>query len=424
MKVGATISLPGDKSMSHRAAIFASLAAGRSTITNFLTAEDTLNTLKAFKQAGVRVERDGTDVTVESNGLKKLQAPAAELDVGNSGTGARLLLGLFSGLKGFTATITGDESLRSRDMRRITVPLTELGASFSTGDKLPITVNGAALAAFDWQEVLGSAQVKSALLLAALASGCPAEITQHKPSRDHTENIMQWLGIELTTNKKHITLAGNQVVPPAEYVVPGDISSAAFFVVLGLLAKAGELVISNVLLNPYRDKYIDVLKAMGANIEVKPTGTCSGEKTGDLVVRPSRLQGIKIDSAEVPSLIDELPILTIAGLFSEGTFSFRGAEELRKKESDRIHAMCFNLKNLGVEVNEFEDGLSLAGNPGYRLEGAVEVFHDHRIAMSFEIAGLRAKQNTPESAVEVAGKEWVNTSFPQFYDILNRVVSL
>ncbi len=431
MNIQGELTFQGDKSLSHRAAIFAAMAAGNSTIHNFLRGEDTMNTLRAMEQLGATVTDNGTTMEVQSPGITNWRKPDQVLDMGNSGTGSRLLLGLLSGLSGITATIDGDDSLRKRPMKRVTVPLRSVGAVFSDSETLPIDVTGQQLQPISFTEKLGSAQVKSAMILAALSSGVACEIEEPITSRDHTENMLAFTGIDIRREGNTISLKPPYNFKSAEYHIWGDISSAAFFIVAALLSDSGSLVIRNVLLNPYRDRYIDVLKKMGGRIEVLPQKNQVGEKGGDIVVYPSRLTGIRIPDDWIPGVIDELPILTIAGAFAEGEFSYRSAKELRVKESDRISAMADNLKNLGMDVTEYDDGLSIKGNPAAIFRGDVESHMDHRIAMSFEIAHLKSLSNAGRTAKEyksespllrIHGKEWIGTSFPDFYSKLDSIL--
>lgn len=431
-KTGGELHFAGDKSLSHRTAIFAALAQGKSRIENFLTAQDTVNTLKAMEAAGVQIEGDisSGSFNVISPGLSAMQNKDLKIDVGNSGTGARLLMGLFSGIAGTKALIDGDESLRKRPMGRVSSPLASAGAEFDPADKLPIKVRGKTLLPILFREELGSAQVKSAMMLAALASGVSLRLEEPIPSRDHTENMLSYAGVDLHKEENNggfiIEMEPPYELKPQTWQIWGDISSASFFVVLALLMKEGKLTIKNVLLNPYRDRYIHVLQKMGAKIKVVPGENHCGEPGGDIIVEPSRLHGIEIEAADIPAVIDELPILTIAGLFAEGRFTYRNAKELRVKESDRISAMADNLKALGVNVEEYEDGLSLEGNPlatFQQASGNKVISHmDHRIVMSFQIADLVSRANGAPP-IEIDGKEWVATSFPDFYTKLESVLS-
>lgn len=419
----------GDKSLSHRAAIFSALSMGQSRLINYLPAQDTNNTLKAMEALGAKVVQQNDSIEVTSSGLvaltQNLDKKNITIDVGNSGTAARLLLGLFAGIEGLQVTVDGDASLRKRPMQRVTKPLSAYGAQFDC-DHLPITVYGKKLLPIIFEERLGSAQVKSAMILAALSAQSDLRLQEVIPSRDHSENMLAFAGVLLSKLESNSGFVVEMEQPyelqARTYQIWGDISSAAFFVVLALLSKEGKLVIKNVLLNPYRDAYLQVLKRMGARIEIKEHAPQCGERGGDLIVYPSALHGVEILANEIPALIDELPILTIAGLFATGNFSFRGAQELRVKESDRIFALCQNLRNCGVDVEEYEDGLSLVGNPQHVLNGNIASFMDHRIVMSFEIAKICSQANNPQTSLEIEGQQWTKTSFPSFYTKLKEVV--
>lgn len=426
MPLRGTLTFPGDKSLSHRAAILATLAQGTSTITNFLDAGDTMNTLKAMEALGARVKQTGERAfTIESPGRTHLNSPTSVIDCGNSGTGARLIMGLIAGLDGVSAVIDGDQSLRKRPMRRVLSPLEKLGAKFewlSETDCLPVRIHGTRIKDAEFTETLGSAQVKSAVILAALASGSALTLHEPIPSRDHSENMLRFAGVELFKEKKGdgftISLAPDQTVQPRDYKIWGDVSSAAFFAVGASLVPGSEILLRGILLNPYRDRYLYALKDMGANIEILPQRDECGEKGGDVLVRTAKLKGVYLAKDSIPSLIDEIPVLTIAGVFADGIFSYRDAKELRVKESDRIGIMAKNLAQAGVAVKEYDDGMELTGNPARALSGRIEPHMDHRIVMSFEIANL-----VNNSHLEIEGKEWVETSFPSFYEKLRAVTS-
>ncbi len=440
MPMRGTLTFPGDKSLSHRAAILATLAQGTSTITNFLDAGDTLNTLKAMQALGARVTDLGNrSFRVESDGLHSLKSPAGVIDCGNSGTGSRLIMGLIAGLEGVTAVIDGDASLRKRPMRRVTGPLEKVGAKFEwLGEKdcLPVRVTGTKLPPIEFTETLGSAQVKSAVILAALASQTSLTLYEPIPSRDHSENMLRFAGVDLQIappggGGKKISLAPGALVEARDYKIWGDVSSAAFFAVGASLLPKSELLLRGILLNPYRDRYLEVLQNMGGDIEILPQRDECGERGGDVLVRTGHLRGIKIPAESIPSVIDELPVLTIAGAFANGRFSYRDAKELRVKESDRIAIMVQNLAACGVNVQEFDDGMAVEGDPGRALSGKVEPHMDHRIVMSFEIADRVSRHlrhpNESEAAaapcIHISGREWVETSFPSFYEKLNAVTA-
>ena len=417
-----TLTFPGDKSLSHRAAILATLAQGTSTISNFLDAGDTMNTLKAMQALGARVTDLGDrSFRVESDGLKSLKSPSGTIDCGNSGTGSRLIMGLLAGLDGVTAVIDGDASLRKRPMRRVTGPLEKLGAKFEwLGEKdcLPVRVTGTKLPPIEFTETLGSAQVKSAVILAALASQTSLTLHEPIPSRDHTENMLRFAGVDVVRNGSTIHVAAGVCPQPREYKIWGDVSSAAFFAVGASLIPESEVLLRGLLLNPYRDAYLHALRQMGAFIEILPQRNECGERGGDVLVRHAQLKGIELDPKVIPALIDEIPVLTVAGTFAQGKFSYRNAKELRVKESDRIAIMAKNLGGVGVKTEEFEDGMVVQGNPRHSLSGKIESDMDHRIVMSFEIANL-----VNGGKLEIEGKEWVQTSFPSFYEKLKSTIS-
>lgn len=439
MPLRGSLTFPGDKSLSHRAAILATLAQGTSTLHNYLDASDTLNTLRAMQALGAKVTELGNNsFKIESPGLAGLHSPAGVIDCGNSGTGARLLLGLVAGMAGVSAVIDGDASLRKRPMRRVTAPLEKLGARFEwLGERgfLPVRVTGTRLVPMEFTETLGSAQVKSAVILAALASQVPLVLDEPIPSRDHTENMLAFAGVAMEKQSLpsgfRLHLRGGKLPEPREYKIWGDISSAAFFAVGASLLPQSELLLRHVLLNPYRDRYLHVLRAMGAAIEFLPQRAECGEKGGDVLVRHSPLQGITIAADMIPALIDELPILTIAGVFAAGKFSYRNAKELRVKESDRIALMAKNLAQSHVHLEEFDDGLVLEGDPARPLVGTIDPEMDHRIVMSFEIADLvsrhirnpHANEAELPPALQITGREWVGTSFPSFYEKLSAALA-
>ncbi len=412
--------VPGDKSVSHRSVLFASLAKGESLISGFLEAEDPLNTMRSFSKLGVEFSKLGNgQYKVKSPGKLGLISPAVELDFGNGGTGIRLSAGLLSGLQGVDTQLTGDASLRKRPMKRIIDPLALMGADIQSipGDgKAPLKISGKKLSSISYKSPIASAQVKSCLMLAAIASDVELEYEEDELSRDHTENMFRFLGGSI----KHLSKTHFKIKPPfsfvgAKFQVPGDISSAAFFIVFGLLAKSGSILIQNVGLNPARTGVITVLRNMGGRIEVENERSECGEIMGDLRVYPSQLKKVEITSDLIPSIIDEIPILTIAGLFSENGFEIKNSEDLRAKESDRIHAMVFNLQKLGVIVDETKDGYAF--NEINKINSAlIESFHDHRIAMSFLIL-----KTLLENEIKIDDDSWIDTSFPEFKEIIGRL---
>ncbi|MBP7280603.1 MAG: 3-phosphoshikimate 1-carboxyvinyltransferase [Leptospiraceae bacterium] len=415
-----SIIVPGDKSVSHRSVLFSSLAKGESEITGFLEAEDPLNTMKSFSKLGVEFTKIGFgQYKVKSPGKLGLTQPREELDFGNGGTGIRLSAGLLAGLVGIKTQLTGDASLRKRPMKRIIDPLTLMGAEIEsvTGDgKAPLKITGKKLNSISYKSPIASAQVKSCLMLAAIASDVELEYEEDELSRDHTENMLRFLGGEI----EYISKTHFKIKPPFsfngnKFQVPGDISSAAFFIVFGLLAKFGTILIQNVGLNPARTGILTVLRGMGGRIEVEEERTECGEVIGDLRVYPSKLKKTEITSDLIPSIIDEIPILTIAGLFSEEGFEIKNAEDLRAKESDRIHAMVSNLQKLGVVVDETKDGYAF-GEVTEIKPTLIETFMDHRIAMSFLVLKTLLAND-----IQIDDDSWIDTSFPEFKAIVGRL---
>ncbi len=415
-----SIVVPGDKSVSHRSVLFSSLAKGESEITGFLEAEDPLNTMKSFSKLGVEFTKLGFGhYKVKSPGKFGLSSPKEELDFGNGGTGIRLSAGLLAGLVGINTQLTGDASLRKRPMKRIIDPLTLMNAEIQsvTGDgKAPLKITGKKLNAISYKSPIASAQVKSCLMLAAIASDVELEYEEDELSRDHTENMLRFLGGTI----EYISKTHFKIKPPfsfagAKFQVPGDISSAAFFIVFGLLAKSGTILIQNVGLNPARTGILTVLRNMGGRIEVEKERTECGEIIGDLRVYPSKLRKTEITSDLIPSIIDEIPILTIAGLFSENGFEIKNAEDLRAKESDRIHAMVSNLQKLGVVVDEAKDGYAF-GKVKEVKPALIESFMDHRIAMSFLVL-----KTLLANEIQIDDDSWIDTSFPEFKAIVERL---
>lgn len=423
------IQVPGDKSVTHRALLFGALATGVTRIRRPLVSEDTQATAAALRQMGVRVsDLASSEVTVEGVGLRGLREPSGVIDCGNSGTTCRLLLGILAG-QSFTATMTGDASLRARPMARVTDLLAKMGASFEWGDeegKLPVTVRGRTLRSIDIGTGVASAQVKSAVLLAALTSGEFALVTEPRPSRDHTERLLSAMGAATIC---HPGQGGWRVElrdPPSslksvDITVPGDFSTAAFPLVWGLCRKEGPpLALTGVGLNPTRTGLLGVLRRMGAQIDVIEDPLSGGEPTGTLIVHASRLQGTEVVESEVPAMVDEIPALVVAALYAEGETRIRGASELRVKESDRIDALGRNLRNMGVEVDEAPDGLSLRGRPDgpSNFQGTVETFGDHRIEMAFGVV-----ETLTGGAVTTASRDAAAVSYPDFWSEMNRLAT-
>ena len=417
------IRVPGDKSISHRALMLSALAIGQSRISGLLEGEDVLATAAALRQMGARIERDGAAWIVDGVGVGTLLQPAAALDMGNSGTSARLLMGLLAS-HGITAVMTGDGSLSRRPMQRVIEPLSRMGARIDPmpGGILPLRIEGMQPAIpITYRLPVASAQVKSAILLAALNIPGTTTVIEPVPTRDHTERMLEAFGVRVDVTMQDgartIALTGPADLSPAAIEVPGDPSSAAFVAVAASIVPDSDLVIENVGLNPTRDGLFRVLAEMGANIESLNPRTVGGEPVTDLRVRYAPLRGIDVDPALAPSMIDEFPALFVAAAFAEGTTRTSGLEELRVKESDRLSAMARALGDMGASVEEREDGLIIVGTGGHPLPGgaAIATHLDHRIAMSGAIAGLASRKG---ATLDDAGA--VATSFPGFFDLIDR----
>jgi len=408
---------PPDKSLSHRAVFFSSLARGQGRITNFLRAEDTLSTVRAFRSLGIDIEERGDGLIINGKGIHGLSEPLNIIDCGNSGTTIRLLSGVLAG-NPFFSVLTGDESLRSRPMARVIAPLSRMGALISARaeDKYPpLAIKGGNLNPVDYVMPIASAQVKSSIALAALYADGETTVTEPVKSRDHTERMLPAFGADLTVEGLAVKIRGGRDLSPVDIVVPGDISSAAFFMVAALIIPGAEVMIRNVGVNPTRTGIIQALRKMGGDIRTENVREVSGEPVADVYCKgTSGLRAIEIGEDMVPSLIDEFPVLCIAAALSEGVMVIRGAAELRVKESDRIHAMASELGKMGVGITEFPDGLSITG--AGRLQPAEVFSHgDHRIAMSMAVAGLAA-----EGTTKIRGASAVTISFPGFFEMLGR----
>ena len=425
-----TIRVPGDKSISHRALMFAGLAVGRSRITGLLESEDVLATAAAMRTLGAAIARedDGTWV-VDGVGVGSLLEPGAALDMGNSGTSTRLLMGLVAS-HAITATFVGDASLSRRPMQRVIDPLQLMGASFhaSPGGTLPVMVRGAAPAVpISYRLPVASAQVKSAVLLAGLNTPGITRVIEPVPTRDHTERMLAGFGARLELGEEDgarvIAVHGEADLRPMDVVVPGDPSSAAFFMVAASIVPGSDLVIENVGLNPTRSGLVTVLRAMGADIVEQNPRAVGGEPVADLRVRHARLSGIDVDPAIAPAMIDEFPVLFVAAALAQGTTRTRGLEELRVKESDRLSTMAAALGRAGARVEEKADGLVIHGpggepQPGPSEGAPVATRRVHRIAMSMAVAGLMSR-----SGVEVDDTAPINTSFPTFMGLLAKATA-
>ncbi len=403
--------VPGDKSISHRSIMLGSLAQGTTHVSGFLQGEDCLCTLKAFRAMGVQIEgpTDDGNVTIHGVGLHGLQAPNHDLDMGNSGTSMRLMSGLMSG-QAFDVRMTGDASLSKRPMKRVTVPLAAMGAKIdatATGTPPLLVHGGSALQGIHYDMPMASAQVKSSLLLAGLYAQGETVVTEPAPTRDHTERMLRGFGYAVETDGNRIRLQGGGTLTATDIDVPADISSAAFFMVGASIAEGSDLTLQHVGINPTRTGIIDILRLMGANLELLNEREVGGEPVADIRVRSAPLKGIQIPEALVPLAIDEFPVLFVAAAFADGQTVLTGAEELRVKESDRIQVMADGLIACGVDAQPTPDGIIING--GNFSGGTIDSHGDHRIAMSFTMAALRATQ--PMIINDCAN---VNTSFPNF----------
>ncbi|HOJ07313.1 MAG: 3-phosphoshikimate 1-carboxyvinyltransferase [Ignavibacteriota bacterium] len=411
------LNLTGDKSISHRAIIFSAMASGKSSIANLSQGHDVISTLVLMHNLGAGVLTKNRSVVINGVGYKGFEAPSSELFCGNSGTTARLVSGLLAVQK-FSSELVGDESLSKRPMKRVIEPLKKMGAKFITNESytLPFNITPAKkIMNITYEMPVASAQVKSAILIAGLHLEDETEVIENERTRNHTELM---LGLQVKTeNEKIVSSSSLKYYPTAnEYFVPGDISTSAFHIVLTLLTPDSELKINSVSLNPTRTGFIEVLRLMGADIKYEDIKYSSNEPYGNVIVKSSVLKNIIISSEIIPNIIDEIPILTIAGIFAEGDFEIRNAKELRVKESDRIKSLCYNLNLLGLEVEEFDDGFIVSG----RIRKSFltfESFKDHRIAMAFAILSMLS-----ENGGEVNDFECVNISNPKFEEQINSIV--
>jgi len=417
--ISGELTVPGDKSISHRAAIISALASGTSSITGFLESEDCLNTLKIVGQLGAKISRNGSSVHIEGC-AGKLHRPESDLDCGNSGTGMRLLAGVLAGQR-FESRLIGDATLSSRPMKRISQPLELMGAKIAlTGKKgtAPVTVHGGALKAIRYELPVASAQVKSCVLLAGLFAKGDTVVVEPEETRNHTELMLIDAGADLSVKGLTISLreGSAQKLVSRDWAVPGDFSSAAFWIVCAAALKGSKLVIHNVGLNPRRTALLSVLARMGADIHVRTKDTGASEPVGDITVRGANLKAAEIGGAEIPNLVDEVPILAVAAALAEGRTVVRDARELRVKESDRLSAISACLGEAGVDIEETEDGLIVNGTG--TIEGGCTAgsMGDHRIAMAMAVAGLCAKDT-----IEVHDVDCILTSYPSFWDDLNKV---
>lgn len=409
-------SLAGDKSICHRAAILGAVAEGETRIHNFSSAADCASTLRCLESLGASVRREGATVVLDGRGFDGLNAPKADLDAGNSGSTLRMLAGVLAG-RPFQSVLTGDESLRRRPVERVAEPLRRMGArAASTDGRPPLRIEGGPLRGISWEMPVASAQVKTAILLAGLQAEGHTTIREPARSRDHTERLLPAFGVPVVVDRTVVSVKGGRPLRAVDLVAPGDVSSAAFLVVAALILPGSEVRIDNVLLNPGRVAFVDVLRAMRGDVSMETTSS-DPEPVGWIEARSSALRAVDIPPTWVPALIDELPALAVAGCFAEGRTTVAGAAELRLKESDRIGAIVEGLRAMGARIEERPDGFTVEGGAALR-GGAVRSRGDHRIAMALAVAALAA-----EGVTEIEGGECVGVSFPEFPGILREATS-
>lgn len=410
------ITVPGDKSISHRGIMLGALANGTTSITNFLKGADCLSTISCFQKMGIEIEETEREILVHGKGLHGLSAPKEILDAGNSGTTTRLISGILAG-QNFSCDLTGDASIQKRPMKRIMTPLSMMGADITSVHNngcAPLHIKGAPLKGISYQSPVASAQVKSCVLFAGLYADGKTSVTEPFLSRNHSELMLSSFGAFVQTCGTTATIEPEPVLTAQKVEVPGDISSAAFFIAAGLLIPGSELLIKNVGINPTRDGILRVCKQMGANLELLNTRTQCGEPVADILVKHSELNGTVIEGDLIPTLIDELPVIAVMAACANGETIIRNAEELKVKESNRLEIIVHHLSEMGCDITGTEDGMIIRG--GKPLHGAVLDSHlDHRIAMSFAVAGLVADGET-----EITNADCVNISYPGFYRDLLR----
>ena len=412
------VSIPGDKSISHRAVMFGSLAEGTTEVTNFLQGADCLSTISCFRKLGIEIENTSQRILIHGKGLHGLTEPSDTLDTGNSGTTTRLISGILAGQR-FTTILNGDASIQTRPMKRIITPLSIMGADITSlkgNDCAPLRICGGKLHGIAYKSPVASAQVKSCVLLAGLYADAPTSVTEPVLSRNHTELMLAGFGAHVASSGTTATIEPEPDLNGMKIEVPGDISSAAYFLAAGLMIPNSEILIKNVGINPTRDGILRVAKEMGGDITILNEKTSGGEPTCDLLVRSSSLKGVTIGGKIIPTLIDEIPMIAVMACFAEGITTIKDAQELKVKESNRIDTVVTNLKAMGAHIEATDDGMIIEG--GYPLHGAVIDSHlDHRIAMSFAIGALGADGET-----RIEGAECVKISYPEFYQTLEKLI--
>ena len=412
------VAIPGDKSISHRAVMFGSLAEGTTEVTNFLQGADCLSTIFCFRKLGIEIENTSQRILIHGKGLHGLTEPSDTLDTGNSGTTTRLISGILAGQR-FTTVLNGDASIQTRPMKRIMTPLSMMGADITSlkgNDCAPLRICGGQLHGIAYTSPVASAQVKSCILLAGLYADAPTSVTEPVLSRNHTELMLAGFGAHVTSSGTTATIEPEPDLNGMKIEVPGDISSAAYFLAAGLMIPNSEIMIKNVGINPTRDGILRVAKEMGGDITILNEKTSGGEPTCDLLVRSSSLKGVTIGGEIIPTLIDEIPMIAVMACFAEGITTIKDAQELKVKESNRIDTVVTNLKAMGAHIEATDDGMIIEG--GYPLHGAVIDSHlDHRIAMSFAVGALGADGETT-----IEGADCVKISYPEFYQTLEKLI--
>lgn len=412
-----SITIPADKSISHRAVMFSALAKGKSVIKNFLYASDCRSTVGLFKSLGVDIRfLDNNTLEINSSGV--LSSPSAPLDCGNSGTTMRLVSGILAG-QSFNSVLIGDASLSKRPMKRVITPLSMMGAVIDSNDfKAPLSIKGQRLHSIDYDSPIASAQVKSSVLLAGLNAEGVTTVTEPYLSRNHTELMLKYLGADIESTGNKVCVRKSELAA-RDIDVAGDISSAAFFIVAALVVPDSDVIIKNVGLNPTRTGIIDVVTRMGGDIEILEERIVSGESVGDLRVRYSALKGCDINGADIPRLIDELPVIALLATQADGETRITDAGDLRNKEADRITAVVAEFRKIGIDIDELPDGFIIGGKQKIYGDAEVEVYHDHRLAMTLYIAGLISEKN-----VLVKEFQWVDISMPEFLSLMDSLKSL
>lgn len=406
-----TITIPADKSISHRAVIFSSLAKGKSIIKNFSTGQDPHSTLKIFKTLGIDIQEQNDKTTLIVNSTGVLSKSLEKLDCGNSGTTMRLISGVLAG-QNFDSELIGDESLSKRPMKRIIEPLTLMGANILSNDnKAPLKIKASKLHSINYNSPIASAQVKSCILLAGLFADGKTSITEPYLSRNHTELLMKYMNAKISIDKTTVSIEKSEL-KPIEIEICGDISSAAYFIVAALIVPNSKIILKNVGLNPTRTGILDIVKQMGGNFEILSQKEVCGELVGDIKIEYSQLKATEISGEIIPRLIDELPIIAVLATQAEGETKISDAQDLRNKESDRISTIVRELKKLGAKIQETPDGMIIQGKTELIGDCEVETYHDHRLAMSLYVAGLITKKE-----ITINGFEWVDISFPEFEEL-------